>query len=455
MSEVRAPVFGGGFRETGEVNASVIGGGLAGCEAAWALAESGVAVTLYEMRPRVSSPAHETDRLAEVVCSNSFKSTETSNPHGLLKAELRMLGSLLLEVADATSVPAGSALAVDRNLFAQEVTERVSSHPNIEVRREEAVELSSPAIVATGPLTSDRLAEAIRSRLGVESLAFFDSIAPIVSAESLDMSVLYALSRYGKGSGDDYLNAPLAEAEYRNLIANLIEADQYASHEFEKTPYFEGCLPVEEMARRGPDTLRFGPMKPVGLENPKTGKEPFAVVQLRREDRAGQMWNLVGFQTKMRQAEQGRVLRTIPGLGEAEFLRFGSMHRNSYLNSPVTLSAHLSAKDDDRLLFAGQLTGVEGYTESLGTGILAGHNMARLLAGEKPMIPPRQTMLGALLHYVTGPESDDFQPMNANFGLLPPLETRVRKKRERREQMARRALDAMRDFAGELLAGAA
>jgi methylenetetrahydrofolate--tRNA-(uracil-5-)-methyltransferase len=295
------------------------------------------------------------------------------------------------------------------------------------------------------------MAETIRERLGVESLAFFDSIAPIVSAESLDMTVLYPLSRYGKGSGDDYLNAPLSEAEYRRLVADLLEADQYASHDFEKTPYFEACLPVEEMARRGHDTLRFGPMKPVGLANPKTGKEPFAVVQLRREDDAGQMWNIVGFQTKMRQAEQQRVLRAIPGMGEAEFLRFGSMHRNSYLNSPATLSAHLSARDDDMLLFAGQLTGVEGYTESMGTGILAGLNMARMLGGKDPKIPPPETMLGSLLRYVTETKSGDFQPMNANFGLLPPLETRIRKKRERREKLAARALEKMEELTAGFL----
>ncbi len=429
----------------------VVGGGLAGCEAAWALAESGVSVTLFEMRPIVSSPAHDTDLLAEVVCSNSFKSIETSNPHGLLKAELRLLGSLLLDVADAARVPAGAALAVDRKLFSEEVTSRVTTHPNIDVRREEITELPSPAIVATGPLTSDGLAEAIRQRLGVDALAFFDSIAPIVSAESLDMSVLYALSRYGKGSGDDYLNSPLTEAEYYTLIEELISAEQYPAHEFERTPYFEGCLPVEELARRGPETLRFGPMKPVGLVNPTSGEEPYAVVQLRREDRAGQMWNLVGFQTKMRQAEQRRVLRSVPGLADAEFLRYGSMHRNSYLNSPVALSPHLSARDDAKLLFAGQLTGVEGYTESLGTGILAGHNMARLLTGEAPKIPPRESMLGALVHYVTNADPGDFQPMNANFGLLPPLETRVRKKRERREKLAARALERMTEFASELV----
>jgi methylenetetrahydrofolate--tRNA-(uracil-5-)-methyltransferase len=451
VSQMRASVSGGGIRDARQVNVSVVGGGLAGCEAAWALAESGVSVTLFEMRPELSSPAHETDRLAEIVCSNSFKSVDTSNAHGLLKAELRMLGSLLLTIADETRVPAGSALAVDRSLFSQRATELVTSHPNISVKREEITELISPAIIATGPLTSDHLAEVIRERLGVDSLTFFDSIAPILSAESLDMSVLYPLSRYGKGSGDDYLNAPLTEAQYRALVEALLAADQYVAHEFEKTPYFEGCLPVEELARRGPETLRFGPMKPVGLPDPSTGREPYAVVQLRREDKTGQMWNLVGFQTKMRQQDQGRVLRTIPGLGSADFLRFGSMHRNTYLNAPATLTTHLSTKHDDRLLFAGQLTGVEGYTESLGTGILAGHNMVRLLQGMAPKIPPPETMLGGLLRYVSEADSDNFQPMNANFGLLPPLEVRVRKKRERKERMAERALESMRDFVDEFL----
>ena len=433
------------------MNVSVVGGGLAGCEAAWALAESGVSVTLYEMRPRVSSPAHETDRLAEIVCSNSFKSTDTSNAHGLLKAELRLLGSLLLEIADATRVPAGSALAVDRSLFSHLATERVTSHPNIVVRREEVIELPSPAVITTGPLTSHSLAQAIRERLGIDSLAFFDSIAPIVSVESLDLSVLYRLSRYAKGSGDDYLNAPFTETEYRTFVEALLSADQHTGHEFDETPFFEGCLPIEELARRGPDTLRFGPMKPVGLEDPRTGREPFAVVQLRREEKAGLMWNLVGFQTKLRLADQGRVFRTIPGLGDAEFLRFGSMHRNTYLNTPATLSAHLSTREDNRLLFAGQLVGVEGYTESLGTGLLAGHNMARLLVGEEPKVPPPETMLGALVRYVTAADPDQFQPMNANFGLLPPLQSRVRNKRERRGRMAERALRAMSDFANKLV----
>lgn len=432
------------------MNVSVVGGGLAGCEAAWALAEAGASVTLFEMRPRVSTPAHETDRLAEIVCSNSFKSTDTANAHGLLKAELRVLGSLLLEIAELTQVPAGSALAVDRTLFSREATARVSAHPNIAVRREEVTELPSPAVIATGPLTSDRLAETIRRRLGFDSLAFFDSIAPIVSGESLDLSVLYPLSRYGKGSGEDYLNAPFTETEYRAFVDALIDADSYTGHDFDETPFFEGCLPVEELARRGPNTLRFGPMKPVGLENPRTGREPVAVVQLRRENKTGSMWNLVGFQTKLRLADQARVFRTIPGLGAVEFLRYGSMHRNTYLNTPATLSRHLSAGDDAMLMFAGQLVGVEGYTESLGTGLLAGRNLARLLVGEDPLIPPPETMLGALVRYVSEADPSHFQPMNANLGLLPPLESRVRDKRERRRLMAERAIMKMRDFVNEL-----
>jgi methylenetetrahydrofolate--tRNA-(uracil-5-)-methyltransferase len=432
------------------VTASVVGGGLAGCEAAWALAERGMAVTLYEMRPAVGTPAHRTDRLAEIVCSNTFKSTELTNAHGLLKAELRLLGSLLLEVADLARVPGGTALAVDRQVFSEEVTRRVAAHPSITVVREEVTALPSPGIVATGPLTSDRLARVIAQRLGATSLAFYDAIAPIVSAESLDTSGLYRLSRYGKGGGDDYLNAPLGEEEYGAFVAALCSAEQFEGHDFDAVPtsppgplatawrggttvpYFEGCLPVEEMARRGTDVLRFGPMKPVGLPDPRTGREPHAVLQLRQEDRAGQMWNLVGFQTRMKIPEQKRVFGMLPGLARAEFLRYGSIHRNTYLNSPQALTAHLSARDDARLLFAGQLVGVEGYTESLGTGLLAGHNLARLLAGEAPLVPPPETMLGALLRYVHGADPAHFQPMNANFGLLPPLEQRVRDKQKKK-----------------------
>lgn len=432
------------------MNAAVVGGGLAGCEAAWALAELGVKVTLYEMRPKVKTPAHQTDSLAELVCTNSFKSIDTSNAHGLLKAELRLLGSLLLVTADEVRVPAGSALAVDRVLFARLVTERVKSHRNIEVVCEEVTSLPSPGIVATGPLTSDRLAAVVQERLGVTHLAFFDAIAPIVAADSLDHDVLYRMSRYGKGGGDDYLNAPFDRERYYAFVEALGAAEQYEGHDFDKVPYFEGCLPVEEMARRGPDTLRFGPMKPVGLPDPHTGREPYAVVQLRSEDRAGQMWNLVGFQTRLKTGAQGKVFRMIPGLERAEMLRWGSIHRNTYLNSPAVLSAHLSALDDPRLMFAGQLVGVEGYTESLGTGILCGINLGRILGGDDPVLPPEETMLGSLLRYVHGADQKSFQPMNANFGLLPPLPHRVRDKRKKREALASRSLDAMSGFVARL-----
>jgi methylenetetrahydrofolate--tRNA-(uracil-5-)-methyltransferase len=427
------------------VTVTVVGGGLAGCEAAWALAERGVQVVLIEMRPGRRTPAHQTDRLAELVCSNSFKSLELTNAHGLLKAELARLGSLLLRVAEESRVPAGAALAVDRVLFSEGVHRAVSGHPNITVLREEAVELPSPGVVATGPLTAERLAGAIARRMGgAAALAFYDAIAPIVSLESLDQSRLYRLSRYGKGDGEDYLNAPLEREQYLAFVQALTEADQFATHEFDEVPYFEGCLPIEEMARRGPDTLRFGPMKPVGLPDPRTGREPWAVVQLRREDKAGQMWNLVGFQTRLRIPEQRRVFGMIPGLEHAEFLRYGSIHRNSYINSPAYLGPGLTARDDDLLFFAGQLTGVEGYTESLGTGLMAGINLARRLAGRPVSVPPPTTMLGGLYRYLREADPRHFQPMNANWGLVDPLPDDARRgrtgKEARKRLLAERAL---------------
>ncbi len=429
----------------------MVGGGLAGSEAAWALAERGIAVTLQEMRPVRMTAAHQTDRLAELVCSNSFKSVEPTNAHGLLKAEMRRLSSIVLEAADGARVPGGAALAVDRVAFSRAVHDRVTSHPHITVVRGEATELPSPGVVATGPLTSDALAAAVARRLDARALAFFDAIAPIVSADSLDGDRMFRASRYGKGSGDDYWNAPLTEAQYDAFVTALRTGERYTPHhEFDKTPYFEGCLPVEEMAARGRDVLRFGPMKPVGLTDPgrRPGDtEPFAVVQLRQEDRAGQMWNLVGFQTRLKIPDQQRVFRMIPGLEHAEFLRFGSIHRNAYINSPRALTAHLSARDDPTLLFAGQLTGVEGYTESAATGILAGVNLARLLAGEEPAVPPPTTMLGALYRYVHTADPDHFQPMNANFGLLEPLERPERDKQRKKEQLVERALADMDAFA--------
>jgi methylenetetrahydrofolate--tRNA-(uracil-5-)-methyltransferase len=403
------------------------------------------------MRPVKQTPAHQSDRLAELVCSNSFKSTETTNAHGLLKAEMRRLGSLVLQAADEARVPGGAALAVDRVAFSEAVHRRVTSHPAITVVREEAQRLPSPGIVATGPLTSDALAQAIAARLGTTALAFFDAIAPIVATDSLDQSRLFRASRYGKGGGDDYLNAPMTEAEYDAFVAAIAAAEQYEPHhEFDKTPYFEGCLPVEAMVQRGRDTLRFGPMKPVGLKHPVTGREAFAVVQLRQEDKAGQMWNLVGFQTRMKIASQQQVLRLIPGLEQAEFLRYGSIHRNAYINSPASLAPYLGTKDEPLTLFAGQLTGVEGYTESSATGLLAGINLARVLAGDEPLVPPPTTMLGALYRYLRDADPRHFQPMNANFGLLEPLAAPPRDKARKKEQLAERALAAMDAFVNEL-----
>jgi methylenetetrahydrofolate--tRNA-(uracil-5-)-methyltransferase len=406
---------------------TVVGGGLAGCEAAWALAERGVDVTITEMRPVVRTPAHQTDRLGELVCSNSFKSVELQNAHGLLKQELRDLGSALLPLADQARVPGGAALAVDRDVFSHLVHERISAHPRITVAREEATVIPDIGVIATGPLTSAALGESIKARLGSDALAFFDAIAPIVSNESLDHDVLYAKSRWGKGDGDDYLNAPLTPSDYEAFIDALTAADQFHGHEFDDVAYFEGCLPVEEMAKRGRETPRFGPMKPIGLHHPVTNLEPYAAVQLRREDKAGQMWNLVGFQTRLRIPEQQRVFRMIPGLAGAEFLRYGSIHRNSYINAPASLGPGLAVRDGAPVFFAGQLTGVEGYTESLGTGLLAGINLARVLRGEPIATPPPTTMLGGLYRYLREADPKHFQPMNANFGLLDPLATKVRK----------------------------
>lgn len=404
------------------------------------------------MRPVRNTPAHTTDKLAELVCSNTFKSTETSNAHGLLKAEMRVLGSMILECADSARVPAGSALGVDRDAFASAVTQRIASHPNIEVTREEVTTLETRSIIATGPLTSDALASAIGERLGTGALAFYDAIAPIVSRESIDETIAFPASRYGRetmeGQGDEgaYLNCPMSRDEYDAFISALITADQFHGHEFDKVPYFEGCMPVEVAAGRGAETLRFGPLKPVGLQDPHTGRRPHAVVQLRREDRHGRMWNLVGFQTRLRIPEQQRVFRMIPGLANAEFLRYGSIHRNSYVNSPAALTSHLSLRDDPTILFAGQITGVEGYTESSATGLLAGINLSRILGGDDPAIPPPVTMLGALYRYMSEADPAHFQPMNANFGLVDDLPEVIRDKKRKREVIAERALAAIAEW---------
>lgn len=431
----------------------VVGGGLAGAEAAFHLAERGHDVIIHEMRPGVGTAAHKTDRLAELVCSNTFKSTELTNAHGLLKAEMRLLGSIVLQAADGARIPAGTALAVDREAFSAAVTARVTSHPRVRVERGEVTGIPTPAIIATGPLTSDALAARIRERLGVESLAFYDAIAPIVSGESVDESVAFRASRYGKetmgGAVDAYVNCPMDRPQYEAFVAALAQADQFTAHEFDKVPYFEGCMPVEEMARRGAESLRFGPMKPVGLEDPRTGRRPWAVVQLRAEDRAGRMRNLVGFQTRLRIPEQQRVFRMIPGLENAEFLRFGSIHRNAYVNSPASLTPHLSLRDDPRVLFAGQITGVEGYTESTATGLVAAINLDRLLRGESAVVPPPTTMLGALYRYLREADPAHFQPMNANFGLLEELPEgdRPRDKAKKKERYAERALRDLRGWA--------
>lgn len=418
----------------------VVGGGLAGCESAWQLAERGHSVTLREMRPVRSTPAHQTSDLGELVCTNSFKSEALGNAHGLLKAEMRDLGSILLQTADAARVPAGQALAVDRVVFARAMTERMEQHPGITIERGETTSLpTGPAVIATGPLTSESLARDVAKLLGDEGLAFYDSIAPIISDDSINTDVAFYASRWDKGGEDDYLNCPMTREEYDSFIHELRAADVYPGHDWENIPYFEGCLPIEVMAERGADTLRFGPMKPVGLRDPRTGKRPWAVVQLRREDQTGQMWNMVGFQTRLRTGEQRRIFRMIPGLESAEFLRTGSIHRNTYLNFPARLNAYGAAPARPDIIFAGQLTGVEGYTESAASGILAGISMDRILTGQPPVMPPAATMLGALLSYLRTADPAHFQPMNSNFGLLPPLTEHVRDKTLRRERMVQRA----------------
>jgi methylenetetrahydrofolate--tRNA-(uracil-5-)-methyltransferase len=393
---------------------------------------------LIEMRPVRGTEAHQTDNLGELVCTNSFKSEGPANAHGQLKREMRALGSLLLRSADQSRVAAGSALAVDRGLFSQAMTDAVEAEPLVEVVREECTRLpEGPAIIATGPLTSDALSRAIQECLGDGGLAFFDAIAPIVHRDSLDESVVFEAGRFDEDS--DYLNCPMSEPEYVAFIEALNEGEAPEGHDWDVVPYFEGCLPVEVMASRGLDTLRFGPMKPIGLTDPRTGARPWAVVQLRREDRAGQMWNMVGFQTRLRIGEQRRVFTTIPGLGDADFLRWGSIHRNSYLNFPERLSRYGAPAAHPDLLFAGQLTGVEGYTESAASGILAGINLSRLLAGEDAIIPPPTTVLGGLFQYLSEAKSGHFQPMNSNWGLVEPLPKRIKNKKERRERLGERA----------------
>lgn len=433
---------------------TVIGAGLAGCEAAWQAAERGVSVKLYEMRPVRTSPAHHTDGFAELVCSNSLRSNQLSNAVGLLKEELRLLGSLIIKAAYATEIPAGSALAVNREEFSRYITEKIENHPNITVFREEVTEICDDEItvVASGPLTSEKLAEYISGITGCDELHFFDAAAPIIDFSSIDMSRAFFASRYGKGDPTDYLNCPLSEEEYRVFYNELINAELAPLKAFDKElqedlTVFEGCMPVEEMARRGYDTLRFGPMKPVGLPCPKTGEDAFATVQLRRENKEGTMYNIVGFQTHLTFGAQRRVFGKIPGLENAEFLRYGVMHRNTYLNSPNLLTPVYSMRKCPKLFFAGQMTGVEGYVESASSGFVAGINAARLALGEEALIFPKETEIGALAHYVSeGGVSSSFQPMNANFGIIAPFSKKIKGgKRNRNEAYAERSLAIIRD----------
>jgi methylenetetrahydrofolate--tRNA-(uracil-5-)-methyltransferase len=429
---------------------TIVGGGLAGSEAAWQLAERGIGVVLYEMRPVRTTDAHQTDRFAELVCSNSLKSDQYPSASWLLKEELRRLDSLLLRAASVARVPGGQALTVDRNVFAAEVTAALESHPGIEVRREEFsdVDPARTTIIATGPLTSDTLATNIGRLTGSGRLFFYDSISPIVDASTIDRSIAFAASRYDKsldGSGD-YLNCPMNKAEYERFVEELLAAQAVESHIPNDVPYFEACLPIEEIARRGRDTLRFGPMKPMGLTDPRTGRRPWAAVQLRQENLRADSYNLVGFQNHLRFAEQKRILRLIPGLENAEFLRFGQIHRNTYINSPELLNATLQLRDHPNVFFAGQISGVEGYVESIATGLAAGRLAAAFLAGRELKPFPRETAIGSLLHYISHADPKRYQPANIAFDLLPPLENPSRDRRERQIAVCERAARSFEEY---------
>jgi methylenetetrahydrofolate--tRNA-(uracil-5-)-methyltransferase len=428
---------------------TIAGGGLAGSEAAWQLAVRGFPVNLYEMRPARSTPAHKTDRLAELVCSNSLKSNTPGAAAWLLKEELRRAGSLLMKLAGECAVPGGAALVVDRERFSESVTRALGEHPLVTIRREELGEIPSDGLVliATGPLTSDALARCLQSLTGSENLAFYDAISPIVDAETLNHDRLFHASRYGKGGGDDYLNCPLNKEEYQTFYDALRSAEKVQAHEFEDLNYFEACLPIEELARRGYDTPRFGPMKPVGLADPRTGDEPFAVVQLRAENLRFSSYNLVGFQNHLKFPEQARILRMIPGLENAEFLRFGQMHRNTYINAPRVLEADLSLRAAPHVFIAGQLSGVEGYVECIATGFLAGVALAQQVAGAVFTPPPRTTALGSLIHYTSHADPGNYQPANISFDLLAPLENPPRAiARDRRARRARQCERALADL---------
>ncbi|WEV40657.1 methylenetetrahydrofolate--tRNA-(uracil(54)-C(5))-methyltransferase (FADH(2)-oxidizing) TrmFO [Lactobacillus sp. ESL0681] len=427
---------------------TVIGGGLAGSEATWQLGKRGIKVDLYEMRPNKMTPAHKTGNLAELVCTNSMRSDQLSNAVGLLKEEMRQLDSLILTAADATQVPAGGALAVDRDKFSAYVTEKLHSLPSVTFHDEEITQIppTGITIIATGPLTSDSLAEQIQQFSGTTSLHFFDAAAPIVAADSINTEIVYKKSRYDRGEAA-YLNCPMTKAEYEAFTRELINAETAQMHGFEKADVFEGCMPIEVMAARGSKTMLFGPLKPVGLENPHTGKIPYAVVQLRQDDAAASMYNIVGFQTHLKYPEQKRVFSMIPGLEHARFVRYGKMHRNTYMASPDILTASYEAKKRPGLFFAGQMTGVEGYVESAGSGLVAGINAARLIQNEPTVAFPKDTALGSMANYVTTTSSKHFQPMNASFALIPGLEgKKIRNKRERHEKISERALASLAQF---------
>lgn len=422
---------------------TVIGGGLAGTEAAYQIAKRGINVKLYEMKPEKYSPAHSNKNLAEIVCSNSFKSNSITNACGLLKEELRRLDSLLIKIADETKVPAGQALAVDREKFSSTVNEKIENNSKIEVIHEEIKEIDAEdgiTIIATGPLTSDKMAEEIIKLTGKERLAFYDAAAPIISKESIDFNIAFYGDRYGKEGDSSYINLPMNKEEYERFYNELVSAEVVTLHEFEKKEIFEGCMPIEVMAKRGEDTIRFGPLKPVGFDDPRTGKRPYAIVQLRQDNTSGTLYNLVGFQTNLKFGEQKRVFSMIPGLEDAEFIKYGVMHRNTYINSPKLLNKEGNLRTNNNIFFAGQITGVEGYVESIASGLFAGINAVKELKQEEKIIFPKETVIGALTNYVSSP-NEKFQPMNANFGILPPLEEKVKDKKKRYEKMAERSLN--------------
>ncbi|MEK7015340.1 MULTISPECIES: FADH(2)-oxidizing methylenetetrahydrofolate--tRNA-(uracil(54)-C(5))-methyltransferase TrmFO [Bacillus] len=425
---------------------NVIGAGLAGSEAAYQIAKRGVQVKLYEMRPVRQTPAHHTDKFAELVCSNSLRANTLTNAVGVIKEEMRLMDSVIIRAADECSVPAGGALAVDRHEFAAKVTEYVKNHPNVTVMNEEITEIpEGPTVIATGPLTSPGLSAQLKKLTGEDYFYFYDAAAPIVEKDSIDMNKVYLKSRYDKGEAA-YLNCPMTEEEFDRFYEALIAAETVPLKEFEKEIFFEGCMPVEVMASRGRQTLVFGPMKPVGLEDPKTGKTPYAVVQLRQDDAAGTLYNIVGFQTHLKWGPQKEVLQLIPGLENAEIVRYGVMHRNTFINSPNLLRPTYQYKQRDDLFFAGQMTGVEGYVESAASGLLAGINAARLVQGEEPVVLPPVTAMGSMANYITATNAKNFQPMNANFGLFTPLEKKIKKKQERNEAYATRALETIQNF---------